>query len=219
MNAFMRCILLLLVFICNLQEGKAAPSDEKSVIETLQQDLPSSGTLASFIPIAIETQNRALATYLGRRLAREFPFSSELPELLEIARSGGELRNFAGVSKTAYWLPLPLLRLLCVFSLFSILFSKRLQKVFGGVFFFILILCSTGDFLNLRRQVGNSVFIPLEGDRFALSAPTVDAFAVQKLPSASELTISEYRGDWVQLNLPSGRVGWIRSSEGLIDED
>jgi len=216
----MRVLLLFALLLISpfLEKSVADIVPVGSTIERLKEGT-NSELLVQSIPEAREFKDRALTTYVARKLARNYPFSPSAVELLNAARlqSPELLKNFKGGD---FWfLPLTFLRILVLISGLAMIpnFDVRSFKTF--IFSLLILGLIVGEGLNLNRGLFTSVFIPFEGDHFSFSAPEKDAQAVEKLLPGVEIMISEIAGDWIKLNLPSGRVGWVLNNDGIVESE
>lgn len=171
------------------------------------------------IPEVKQFSDRALTTYVSRKLARNYPFSPTASIFLNSARthSAEELTKLKG---GYFWfIPLTFLRLLVVGSAFLMLISFKLRSFRTFLFLSLTTILVVGEGINFSRGLFSAVFIPFEGDRFSFSSPDTASQAVEKLPPGAEIKVSEINGDWIKLALSSGRVGWVEYKDGIIESE
>jgi hypothetical protein len=214
-----KSLLQILLFIFLVLQFAFAVEPPKSSAIILLKENPSSQLLVQSIPEAREFKDRALTTFVARKLARDYPFSPSALEFLNAARaqSPESLKNFKGGD---FWfLPLSFIRILVLAAGVLMVLNFELRSFRTFLFLFLAFGLIIGEGINLSQGLFPPVFIPFEGDHFALSAPEVSEQAVEKLVPGTEIMISEIVGDWLKLELPSGRVGWILSKDGIVESE
>jgi len=214
-------LLPLFVFVATnvFADGRA---DSSTILKL--SSVNDVSALVDSVKEAKDFKDRALSTYVARKLARNYPFALPASRFLEAARNQNP--QLAGeINGREFWfVPLTLLRILVILAALMMIPNFALYSIRTGIFSLLLFVVLVGEGINLNRGLFTSVFIPFEGEHFALSAPEAESQAVEKLPPGreikiGEIKISEITGDWIKLSLPSGRVGWALTSDGVIESE
>lgn len=217
----MKQALFVLLFVFFLFYPVKIFADNTGSVSTIQKlkESPSSELIIDSIPESRELKDKALSIYVARKLARNYPFSPAASKFLSAVRNGSA-DDLTAVKGVDFWfIPLSFLRVLILCSALWLVIGFELKSYRTFLFLSLLVLLIVGEGINLSRGLFSSAFIPFEGDRFSFSAPDKTSQAVEKLSSGAEIKISEISGDWIKLELPSGRIGWVENKEGIIESE
>jgi tetratricopeptide (TPR) repeat protein len=127
--------------------------------------------------------------------------------------------NFLNSLSEKEWSILSIILLTIALGLLAIYLSgKKLllkQVSFGFALLFFVVALTV--FFIAKKQYNNSVnnkeAIIISGSTDVTSSPSENGTKAFVLHEGTKVTVTESSNDWVEIRLPNGNVGWIRSSE------